>query len=329
MTDWTKETGNNGQLMIRDTGSNVEFWFKAGFSSDWYNGLKFSWTANGGTTNKSINYPEGADWYHVGTVSISTDQTVTFRLVSDTSIGGIGGPTSFSHAIERSERPNAPTTPKLSNIGSTTITASFTDGPNNGAAIDSRQLGYSATTTVDGGSIIASDGSTTVSGLVSGRKYYFWARTHNAKGYSNWSGRGYATTLKVPDAPTTPLLASITSTTVDISWSGNGNGGSAITAYQIGYGTSSTTPSTIITATSPRVVTGLQPGVFYYFWVRAKNAVGYSPWSGYVSHRTIAGAYVKVGTTWKLAVPYVKVAGVWKIAEPWVRYVGEWKRTTN
>jgi len=232
-------------------------------------------------------------------------------------------------------RPNAPTTPRITSINANAMFVTFEDGPDNGSSIDSRIIAYSQTSTTPANNTsyptVLSDGSTSITGLIPGRKYYFWARTHNAIGYSNWSGRGYATTLNVPDAPTTPLLSSITSTTVDISWSANGTGGSPITGYQVGYGLAPAGPSTIVnvSGSSPKVITGLQPGYFYYFWVRAKNAIGYSPWSSYISHRTVSGAYVKVDGVWRFAVPYVKVSGVWKVAEPWVRYVGEWKRTTN
>jgi hypothetical protein len=328
VTDYTKTTGVNGKMMIRDTGTDVEFWFKAGYSSDWYNGLDFNWTANGSTTSKSINYPTGADWYKVGEVRVSDSQTVTFRLVSDTSISGIGGPTSFSQAIKRDTNPAKPSTPVISSITASSVHVTFSDGSNGGDAIDARQIGYgtSSTSVQD---TVSSDRSTTISGLLSGKTYYFWARTHNSEGWSSWSGRASATTLKVPDAPSTPLLSSARMTSVDVAFSANGNGGSTITGYEIGWSTSSTgSPTSSVAAKSPQVVTGLIPGTVYYFRTRAKSSVGWSSWSGAASVRTIAGAYVKVGAEWRLAVPYVKVGGVWKIAEPWIKSVGVWKRTT-
>lgn len=327
MTDWTKTTGTNGTMMIRDTGTDVEFWFRAGYSSDWYNGLQFSYTANGSTTTKSINYPTGASWYKVGERTVTTDQTVTFKLITDTNIGGIGGPTSFSHAIDRATVPDPPSKPVLSSIKSTSIMVTFTDGGNGGAAINSRQIAYDTDPSGSSNPYIASDGSTNVTGLDPGTKYYFWARTHNSEGYSKWSTSASATTLRVPDAPTTPLLSSVTMTTVDVAFSANGNGGATITGYQIGVGITAIGPSTTYAASSPQVITGLTPGTTYYFFARAQNSVGWSPWSGAASVRTIAGAYVQIGTAVKMAVPWIRVGGVWKRAEPWVRSVGVWKRT--
>jgi hypothetical protein len=327
LTDWTKTTGTNGTMMIRDTGSDVEFWFKAGHPSDWANGLQFSYTAQGSTTNTTINYPTGADWRKIGERTVTTDQTVTFRLVSDTSIDGIGGPTTFSHSIDRATTPSAPSKPVISALKSTSFIASFTDGSNGGASINSRQIGYSTTSLVSDGTVVSSDGSTTITGLTPGTLYRVWARTHNSEGYSSWSTAATVTTLSTPEPPSVPLLSSVKSTSVDVAFAANGNGGSVIIGYQIGYGTNSSTPTTTVSATSPQVVSGLIPGTTYYFFVRAQNSMGWSEWSGAASVRTIAGAYIQVGSTVKLAVPYVRDGGVWKIAEPWVRNLGVWKRT--
>lgn len=329
MTAWTKTSGATGLMTIDDTGTTVNFYFQAGYSSDWMNDMRFSVTANGSTVNHTIDYPTGRPKKLIAGVNITTSQTVTFKLLSDTSISGIGGPTTFSHDIERSKAPNAPTTPVVDTVTSTSLRIDFYDGADNGAAIDSRQIGYSLTTSVSGGTIVSTTADPkTITGLLPGRTYHFWARTHNAKGYSPWSGMRTVTMLNVPAAPTKPLLSSVTATSVDMSWTGNSNGGSAITSYQIGWGSSSTAPTSTATATSPRVVTGLKPGIVYYFWVRAKNSVGYSAWSPAASVRTVAGAYIKAGELWLRAVPYVKVDGVWRLAETWGKSVGTWKRTT-
>jgi len=328
VTDYTKTTGSTGKMMIRDTGSDVEFWFKAGYSSDWWNGMPFNWTANGSTTSKTINYPTGADWYKVGEVRVTESQTVTFRLTDGSSSSGIGGPTSFPQAIKRDTIPAKPSTPVISSITATSVHVTFSDGSNGGDAIDARQIGYgtSSTSVQD---TVSSDRSTTITGLSQGTTYYFWARTHNSEGWSAWSGRASAKTLKGPGAPSAPLLSSVRATSVDVAFSApSDTGGSTITGYQIGYGTSSSAPVSTVSATSPQVVSGLDPGTVYYFWVRARNSVGWGTWSAYRSVRTVAGAYIRVGAEMKLAVPYVKVGGVWEIAEPWIRNVGVWKRTT-
>jgi hypothetical protein len=334
VTDYTKTSGTTGKMMIRDTGTDVEFWFKAGYSSDWWNGMPFNWTANGTTTSRSINYPTGADWYKVGEVRITDSQTVTFRLTDGHSSSGIGGPTSFPQAIARDTRPAKPTTPNISNVTATSVYVTFSDGFNGGDPIDTRRIAYATTGTTPGYpdtgyETVPSDRSTTIGGLTPGETYYFWASTHNSEGWSLWSGRASVTTLRTPSAPSAPLLSSVRATSVEVAFSAPGNnGGSTITGYQLGYGVSYSAPTTIISAISPRIVQGLNPGTLYYFWVRARNAVGWGPWSAFRSIKTVAGAYIKVGAVTKLAIPYVKVDGVWEIAEPWVKTVGVWKRTT-
>lgn len=328
MTDWTKSTGSTGTMMIRDTGDSVEFWFKAGYSSDWYNDLDFSYTVDGDTTNKSINYPQGADWYKVGSKTATYNQTVTFKLVTATGISGMGGPTTFTHSVTRDSVPGAPSTPKISGIKATSVVVSFTDGSNGGDSIDSRQIRYDNNSDASSSTTVSSDGSTTISGLTSNTTYYFWARTHNSVGWGAWSARASAKTGSVPTAPSAPLLSSVTATSVDVSWTDNSDGGSSITAHQIGWGTSSTTPTSSVSANSPQVITGLTPGTTYYIFVRAQNSVGWSAWSKSTSMRTVAGAYILVGSAWKLAVPYVNVGGTWKRAEAWGRNAGVWRRTT-
>jgi hypothetical protein len=342
MTDYTAASGT-GELLLRDTGSTVEFYFKAGYSSDWYNGLAFNWTANGSTTSKTIDYPSGGAWYLVGSVNVATTQTVTFRLTTSTGVSGMGGPSAVSAYLNRSGPPGAPSKPAISTVLASSVLVKFSDGTNGGLSIDSRQIAYSLSTTAT--NWVSSNGSTTVSGLTPGKTYNFWARCHNADGWGPYSAMSTVTLPNVPTAPSQPLLASATETTMDISWSPSSGNGSTVTGYQVGYGTSTSGPTTIVSASSPQTITGLSPGTLYYFWVRAQNSVGYSAWSQYNSASTVAGAYIFVESTlhpmwvgiggapiiggWHPAVPYVRVGGVWKPAEVWINVQGVWTRTTN
>lgn len=129
----------------------------------------------------------------------------------------------------------------------------------------------------------------------------------------------------VPDPPSTPYLTNITVNSMTANWWANYNGGATILGYQLGYGTNSNSPTTIINANSPQLVTGLATGTVYYFWARAQNYQGWSNWSNAGSARTYLGAYVKSNGVWKLAIPYVRSSGVWREAEPHVRVNGVWK----
>lgn len=326
---YSKDTGSSGEMQIRDTGTHVEFWLNSHNSTTFNHQLPWGMTVNGVTDNdREFDYSAGAGWRRLGNWAVSTSQTVTFRIF-DTGTSGFGGPTTFNQFIDRATVPAAPSTPAISNVQSTQVDVVFIDGSNGGATIDSRQIAYSTSTTVPGSGYISSDGSTTITGLTPGTTYYFWARTHNAKGYSSWSARSSTTTLNVPGTTTTPVLSNITPTTIDISWAPNSTGGSPITGYDVGYNTVDTSPAIINSSgSSPYTQIALVPGTKYYFWVRAKNAIGNGPWSASANTTTVAGVRIKVAGVWKFAIPYVKVAGVWKIAQPFVKSGGVWKGTT-
>lgn len=325
MTDYTKSTGATGTMMIRDTGTTVEFWLKAGSGTFNYD-LPWAYVVNGTTSTwREFRFEEGGAWQRLGSWNVTYSQTVTFKL-GDTGTVGLGGPTTFNQAISRATVPASPSTPSLSSVTATSVAVTFSDGANGGAAIDSRQIGYGTDGTTPS-STISSDGSDTVSGLTPGTTYYFWARTHNSKGYSAWSARAQATTLRIPNAPNAPIISNIGPTSVVASWTPNWDGGAPITGYEIGYSTSSTPPGSGTPATSPVTISGLTPGTTYYIWVRASNVVGWSPWSATSTAMTIAGVRIRVGGVWRIAIPYVRQGGVWRLARPWVRSAGVWKET--
>jgi hypothetical protein len=227
MVDYTKATGSSGTMMIRDTGSTVEFWLKAS-SSTWAGDLPYRWTVNGSTGSDQFNFQSGGSWQKLRGFSVTSDQTVTFRI-GDSGTSGLGGPTTFSHAIERSTYPNPPSAPRFANLTNSSVDVSFTDGSNNGDAIDSRQLGYSSGLnrgTVD--NTIASDGSTNFHGFTPGSSWTVWARTHNSNGWSAWGPRAMVTFEDTPPAPSTPTISNPTMTTANVTYSGNGDGGSPV-----------------------------------------------------------------------------------------------------
>lgn len=328
MTDYTKSTGSSGTMMIRDTGTTVEFWLKAG-SSTFNHQLPWAYVVNGVTSDwREFDFVSGGDWQRIASFSVTTSQTVQFKL-GDTGTSGLGGPTTFSQAINRATVPQAPDPVTFSSLTGTSVLASFSINGNGGATIDSKQIGY-GTASGTPQHIVSSDGSTSITGLENGTKYYFWARVHNSEGWSAWSSVRSVTTYKVPDAPKSVTISNIRQTKVHAKFLDNGNGGTTILERQVGYGLSSSAPTTFASGNDIEI-TGLDPGKKYYFWSRSRNSVGWGPWSASVSVTTIAGAFVTVisGTDVqvKAAVPYVRDGGVWKLAEGYVRATGEWKTT--
>lgn len=224
MTDYTHATGGTGTMMIRDTGSTVEFWINSGNSTTFDYELPWAYVVNGSSSSwQSFRYSAGSGWQRLGAWTVTTNQTVTFKLNS-TGTAGFGGPTTFSQPITRSTVPGVPSRPTLSKIGVDQIT---------------------------------------------------------------------------------------------VSWSAPSNGGSTILGYELGYGTSPSSGQLWAYPTSPYVVKNLSMNTVYYFWVRARNAVGWGGWSSSSSAKTYLGVYVNVGGVWKPAIPYVRTGGVWKQAQPY------------
>ena len=324
MTDYTKSTGSSGTMMIRDTGTTVEFWLKAG-SSTFNHQLPWAYVVNGVTSDwREFDFVSGGDWQKIASFSVTTSQTVQFKL-GDTGTSGLGGPTTFSQAINRATVPEAPDPVTFSSLTGSSVVASFTINGNGGASIDSKQIGY-GTASGSPQHIVSSDGSTLISGRANGTKYYFWARVHNSEGYSAWSSVRSVTTYKVPDAPKSVVLSNIRQSKIDANYADNGNGGTAILEHQIGYGLSSAAPTNFV-STNDASLTGLDPGRKYYFWSRNRNSVGWGPWSAVTSATLKAGAFVVDGASSLRAIPWVRDGGVWKLAEGYVRVTGEWKKT--
>lgn len=329
MVDYKKDTGSSGEMMIRDTGSTVEFWLNSHNSSTFNNNLPWGYTVNGTTNNdRETKYSAGAGWVKFGSWSVTSDQTVTFRIF-DTGTSGFGGPTTFSVSIDRASPPSVPSKPTLSEITATSMRVRWTAGASNGAAIDQYRVGRNTVNSLASHTVFIVDTDTVFTGLTPGTTYYWWTQTHNAKGYSPWSPVASAKTIKVGDAPDQVIASDPTQTSFVASFTDNGNGGSPITARQLAYNTTNTlTGATSIAYTGVMTVTGLQPATTYYVWARVQNAAGWSPYSAVATIRTIAGAWMNVNNVWKEAIPYVRDGGVWKLARPWGRTAGVWKETT-
>jgi hypothetical protein len=331
MVDYTRGTGSSGTMMIRDTGLAVQYWLKSGNNTTWSDHIPWNGTINGASVGGSFNYPQGNVWRMVGSWNVYTNQTVHFNL-GNTGTSGFGGPTPFSIFIQRATVPPAPNPVVLSAITSTSMHANFSGNGDGGSSIFVWQIGWGLSP--DGPQNYINTFDSDVTGLSPGTKYYFWARGQNAQGYGNWSIRSEATTLRAPDAPSSPVMSNVTQVSATATFNPNFDGGSAITGYRVGWGTSPSLPTstTSFSMTVPVNLSGLAPGEKLYFFTQARNAIGDSVWSAPTLTWMIAGAYVTViesdAPVVKRAVPYVRQGGVWKVARPWGRVAGVWKETT-
>ena len=323
MTDFKWTIGVGDEMMIRDTGTLVEFWFHSD-PSTFNNQQNYAYTVNGATASGTFAIAAGGAWYRIGYSNVTTDQTVSFTIYDE----GLGWPTTTHSAfIDRASIPAAPSTPTFQLVDTDSVRVHFSDGANNGSAIDSRQIGGSSSPSAPTTVVTANSGYVW-GGLQPKTTYYFWAKTHNAKGWGPWSGRGSVRTHGIPDAPDSVVLTQVRQRSVRADFSANDLGGVAALEYQIGYGKSSTAPELFLSSNAT-TIGSLDPGKTYYFWTRVRNTYGWSPWSTKVQKTLVAGARVNQGGVWKRAVPYVKVDGVWELARPWVKSAGVWKETPS
>lgn len=103
----------------------------------------------------------------------------------------------------------------------------------------------------------------------------------------------------VPGQPTDPVLTAPLPTQISATWGAPADGGSAIDAYRVYYGTSPTLAGAafVDTATASKVISGLTPGLTYYVGVYAHNAIGFSTRSSIIAIRVGIGGKIWDGTT--------------------------------
>ncbi len=338
MVDYKKATGSNGQMMIRDTGTTVEFWITANNGTTYNHALPWGRTVNGDTNNGlHYDYKAGAYWERLGAWTVSYDQTVTFRLF-DSGTSGLGGPTTLSAAINRSSAPPKPPQWIPEQWEATRVQGDVDGAGNGGLAIDQFQVRYDEDSSASSPNYQSDDnldGWFWIEGLTKGTRYYFWVRTHNAKGWSPWSERSTVITLTEPTYPGMPEIIGSSLTSVTLRIADAFSRDTPILERQIGYGKSSAAPTlfqSFPTGSLTITIPNLEVGARYYFWARARNKVGWGPWSARRDNSTlqVPGVWyfikdVDNNIVPKYALVYVKVSGVWRVGVPMVKIAGMWK----
>lgn len=190
MVDYDRSTGEGGVMRIRDDGTTVSFMVRAGYTSSFSGGVPYGWVINGSNVQLSAGnkfaYPTGRPWVTVRSWTVTTTQTVTFRMgASGTS--GLGGPTNHSATITRATVPGVPRTPSIDNIGPTSMTIKFTaPASNGGAAINGYRVRYGKSNPITSGDyveFITTSGTNPVSGLDPGSEYFVQVWARNSVGF--------------------------------------------------------------------------------------------------------------------------------------------------
>lgn len=310
---WSSTASGNTSYVDTSEASRVDY---DRFAYDFRNG---SYT--GSITFKSGTFRVNHNSAGAGSYSVNIGMDLNNLGTADCKSGTINLP-------GLAKVPNAPTVNGISSVTSNSMVYSFSNNGNGGASIIEWQIGY-GTSSTSPQKYLTSGGTSTITGLSRTTTYYVWSRGRNAVGWGPWSSRSSAKTLATKPSPPSPVKTdNVTQTSFSHQFKAGDNGGSAALQYQIGYGTSSSAPTTWITSTGTSTISGLTPGATYYVWSRTRNAIGWSNNSPRTTVTLVAGALVRVGGSWRRAVPYVRVGGVWKLARPYVRSGGKWKSTS-
>lgn len=129
-------------------------------------------------------------------------------------------------------------------------------------------------------------------GLSPNTHYYARVRAHNSAGWGTWSGSTWCQFTTLSGTPSTPrnlAYTKRTQTSITLGWSASDSNGGGTVTYTLQYDTDSafSAPVTGYSGTSASAtVSGLTPGVTYYFRVMATNTNGSSGWSGTVTEAT-------------------------------------------
>ena len=207
-----------------------------------------------------------------------------------------GGRSAWSAAVSASTSGTAPAVPADLSVTATAYnTLSITWSRTPRAAgydlyIDTSATapGESTAPTVTG--IMATTYTRTL--LAANTTYRVYVRATNLSGNSAWSSAASATTpvrpTQVPQTPTGIGITTRTTSSLTYGWTATQDAAS----YDIYISTSNVapTPQTAVTAMVGAVTTytqsNLEDGTFYYFFIRAKNALGESAWSSGTSAAT-------------------------------------------
>jgi hypothetical protein len=121
--------------------------------------------------------------------------------------------------------------------------------------------------------------------------YFFSVRAHNAVGFSQWSPEVSFHTVhpyaSIPDAPSSIYLLDAFATELFVSWTNPQDGGSEILQFELQASRVEGTYWNVLTDyVHVSAISRLTADTSYFVRIRARNSVGWSPWSATIEAKT-------------------------------------------
>jgi hypothetical protein len=206
--------------------------------------------------------------------------------------------TRFSLAFLPPSPPPAPASLSAS-AGNQSVSISFTQSSNGGAAITNYKYSLDGGATFTAFSPAVTTSPVSITGLTNGVSYSIKLKAVNSLGDGADSASITVTPATNPDAPTDLVASYAGSGAVEISFTPGNDEGAAITNYQYSLDCGATfTPLSPVDGITPVTITGLTNGQSYCIELKAVNSIGAGVASSSVQYAAYGPADAPTNITW-------------------------------
>lgn len=228
---------------------------------------------------------------------------------------GSSGYTNVADATTNASPPNAPGNLSATTASESQLNLNWTDNSGNesGFEIERSQDGTNFSKIADVGANTTSYSS---GGLNANTQYWYRIRAKNSGGNSGYSNVANATTNDVaPAAPQNLSANPVTNKQIDLSWTDIAGAFGLETGYEVERSADGTTFTKIADMAANATAyqsTGLSTLTKYWYRIRAKNAIGYSPYSNIAETTTFDVPPISATNLTATTVSSSQINLVWK-----------------
>jgi len=251
--------------------------------------LSYTATSNPGNISQTVVIGTGPNPPSITVLGLTNGVAYTFTVTA-TNVVGTGNASAPSNAVTPATVPGAPTLVQVTaGNAQATVTSYQPPASNGGSPI----LSYTATANPGGRNATVASGPITVTGLTNGVAYTFTVKATNAVGTGPASSPSASVTptappTNTPAAPSGLAAASITTTSITLSWRDNSNNEQG---FYIDRSTNGGASWQRVGQTAANSITfrntGLITKTTYQYRVQAFNAAGVSAFAGPLTVTTL------------------------------------------